>query len=230
MINKNQTIIPILFTISILLIFPINNSFADSGIISVDEYDVSYDIDGGTVESMFIDPDFVELMVFSETTNDGILEITIPRQLIDAQFDGIDDIFFILVDGFETDYLELESTADSRTLIIPFFAGDTIFEIIGTSVFDLGFTSEIQIPDWVRNNAGWWATGQIGDSDFVSGIEYLISEEIMTIPSTQSGAGTSQDIPEWVKNNAGSWADRLIEDSDFVSGIQYLISNGIMKV
>jgi len=229
MINNNHIIL-LLFSLSILLIFPINNSFADSGIISVYNYDVSYDIDGGTVVTIFLDPDFVDLMVFSDTISDGTLEITIPRQLLDAKFDGTDDIFFILIDGFETDYLELESTGDSRTLIIPFFAGDTIFEILGTSVFDLGLTSQIQIPDWVRNNAGWWATGQIGDSDFVSGIEFLITEDIITIPPTQSGQGTSQEIPSWIKNNAGWWADGLIEDVDFVSGIQYLISNGIMKV
>ncbi|MCH6586535.1 MAG: hypothetical protein IH792_05865 [Thaumarchaeota archaeon] len=229
MINNNHIIL-LLFSLSILLIFPINNSFADSGIISVDNYDVSYDIDGGTVVTIFLDPDFVDLMVFSDTIRDGTLEITIPRQLLDAKFDGTDDIFFILIDGFETYYLELESTGDSRTLIIPFFAGDTIFEILGTSVFDLGLTSQIQIPDWVRNNAGWWATGQIGDSDFVSGIEFLITEDIIAIPPTQSGQGTSQEIPGWIKNNAGWWADGLIEDVDFVSGIQYLISNGIMKV
>ena len=229
MINNNHIIL-LLFSLSILLIFPINNSFADSGIISVDNYDVSYDIDGGTVVTIFLDPDFVDLMVFSDTTSDGTLEITIPRQLLDAQFDGTDDIFFVLIDGFETYYLELESTGDSRTLVIPFFAGDTIFEILGTSVFDLGLTSQIQIPDWVRNNAGWWATGQIGDSDFVSGIEFLITEDIIAIPPTQSGQGTSQEIPGWIKSNAGWWADGLIEDVDFVSGIQYLISNGIMKV
>ena len=229
MIN-NDHIILLLFSLSILLIFPINNSFADSGIISVDNYDVFYDIDGGTVVTIFLDPDFVDLIVFSDTISDGTLEITIPRPLLDAQFDGTDDIFFVLIDGFETYYLELETTNDSRTLIIPFFAGDTIFEILGTTVFDLGMTSQIQIPDWVRNNAGWWATGQIGDSDFVSGIEFLITEDIIAIPPTQSGQGTSQEIPGWIKSNAGWWADGLIEDVDFVSGIQYLISNGIMKV
>ncbi len=229
MINNNHIIL-LLFSLSILLIFPINNSFADSGIISVDNYDVSYDIDGGTVIKIFLDPDFVDLMVFSDTISDGTLEITIPRQLLDAQFDGTDDIFFVLIDGFETGYLELESTGDSRTLIIPFFAGDTIFEILGTTVFDLGLTSQIQIPDWVRNNAGWWATGQIQDSDFVSGIEFLITEDIILIPISQSSQGTSQEIPSWIKNNAGWWADGLIEDVDFVSGIQYLISNGIMNV
>ena len=30
------------------------------------------------------------------------------------------------------------------------------------------------IPKWIKNNAAWWSEQQIGDSDFVSGIEYLI--------------------------------------------------------
>ena len=86
------------------------------------------------------------------------------------------------------------------------------------------------VPEWIKNNAGWWANDLIGDSDFVSGIQYLITEEIMTIPATQSGTSTSQEIPAWIKNNAGWWADDLIGDSDFVSGIQYLITEGIMNV
>ena len=89
---------------------------------------------------------------------------------------------------------------------------------------------KISIPEWIKNNAGWWADGLIGDSDFVSGIQFLIKEGIMTIPETQLGNGESQGIPEWIKNNAGWWADGLIGDSDFVSGIQWLITNGIMKL
>jgi len=228
--TTNNSLVTVFVFLSVLLIFPTNISFADSGIIKVEQYDVSYDIDGGTIDSIFLDPDFVELMIFAETTNDGTLEITIPRQLLNAQFEGTDDIFFVLIDGFETDYLELESTGDSRTLIIPFFAGDAIFEIIGTSTLGNFDIVDIEIPNWIRNNAGWWATGQIKDSDFVAGIEFLINDGIMTIPATQSGQGTSQEIPNWVKNNAGWWADGLIEDVDFISGIQYLISNGIMKV
>ena len=231
MTNKGQFVLPLVFSLTILLVFPINNSNADSGIILVEGYDVSYDVDGGTVESMFLDSDFVELILVSDTINDGILEITIPRQLLDAKFDRSDDIFFILIDGFETDYIELESTSSSRTLVIPFFAGDIIFEIIGTTILgDYGLDVDLDIPNWIRYNAGWWSQGQITDSDFVSGIQYLITEEIMTIPSTQSGQTTSEEIPSWIKNNAGWWADGLINDTDFVSGIQYLISNGIMKV
>ena len=27
------------------------------------------------------------------------------------------------------------------------------------------------VPDWVKNNAGWWAAGQIDDTAFVSGVQ-----------------------------------------------------------
>ena len=89
---------------------------------------------------------------------------------------------------------------------------------------------ELNIPDWVKNNAGWWASGQIGDSDFVLGIQFLIAEEIMVIPNAFSGLQTSEEIPDWVKNNAGWWAEGKISDMDFVNGIQFLIKNGIIKV
>ena len=44
-----------------------------------------------------------------DTSADGTIEITIPRTLLDAKFESSDDIFFILVDGFETDYAEIRS-------------------------------------------------------------------------------------------------------------------------
>jgi len=40
---------------------------------------------------------------------------------------------------------------------------------------------ETSIPDWIKSNAGWWATGQIDDSSFVSGLQWLISNGIMKI-------------------------------------------------
>ena len=42
---------------------------------------------------------------------------------------------------------------------------------------------ETSIPAWIKNNAGWWATDQIDDSAFLQGIQYLIQEGIMIIPS-----------------------------------------------
>ena len=90
--------------------------------------------------------------------------------------------------------------------------------------------AETSIPGWIKNNAGWWADGQIDDGSFVAGIQWLISNNVMTIPPTEQGAGSGDVIPGWIKNNAGWWADGQIDDSSFVSGLQWLISNGIMKI
>ena len=219
----------ILSTIVISLSFP--SSFAESGSVSMESYDVAYNIENGNIESIFMDPDFLELLITMNTSDDGTMEITIPRAILDAKFDTTDDVFFVLVDGFETDYVEIASTSNSRTLIIPFFGGDSIIEIIGTDALN-PFVEETttQIPDWVKSNAGWWSDDVINDSDFVSGIQYLINKGIMIIPTTQSGQSTNNEIPTWIKSNAGWWSEGLINDSDFVSGIQYLISNGIMQI
>jgi len=91
-------------------------------------------------------------------------------------------------------------------------------------------TAETSIPGWIKNNAGWWADGQIDDGSFVSGIQWLITNGIMTIPPTEQGTGSGDVIPGWIKNNAGWWADGQIDDNSFVSGLQWLISNGIMKI
>jgi len=90
---------------------------------------------------------------------------------------------------------------------------------------------ETSIPSWIKNNAGWWSDGMIDDGSFVSGIQWLISNDVMNIPPTEQGTGTGGNvIPDWIKNNAGWWSDGMIDDGSFVSGLQWLISNGIMKI
>ena len=92
-------------------------------------------------------------------------------------------------------------------------------------------TSPPTIPDWIKNNAGWWADGSIDDGSFVQGIQFLIEEGIMNIPpTTQGSGGNTSGIPDWIKNNAGWWADGSIDDGSFVQGIQFLIEEGIMKI
>jgi hypothetical protein len=92
-------------------------------------------------------------------------------------------------------------------------------------------TSKATIPAWIKNNAGWWATDQIDDLSFLQGIQYLIKEEIMIIPPTETSESVgSQAVPAWIKNNAGWWATDQIDDIAFVQGIQYLIQEGIIVV
>ncbi len=218
------------FTIIVLL-----NGFLSiyGATIFLEDYSVEYEIDGGSVIFIDLDSDFIELIVYIDATEDGILQISIPRALLDAKFDELDDVFFVIVDGLDTEYVEITNGQDSRTLLIPFFVGETQIEIIGTETLDTSIDEiilEPEIPPWIKSNAGWWAQDLISDSDFVLGIQYLITEGIMTIPPTESGNPGSQEIPPWIKSNAGWWSQDLITDSDFVLGIQYLILNGIMVI
>ncbi|MDE1765809.1 MAG: hypothetical protein KGI27_05975 [Thaumarchaeota archaeon] len=93
-------------------------------------------------------------------------------------------------------------------------------------------TQTIMIPSWVKNNAGWWSSGQIGDDQFVQGIQYMIQHGIIQIPTQQGGSPASgtQIIPAWIKNNAGWWSSGQITDDQFVQGLQYMITSGIIKL
>jgi len=86
------------------------------------------------------------------------------------------------------------------------------------------------VPIWIKNNAAWWSQELIDDSDFISGIEYLIQQEIILISDNGEVTNTSNEIPSWIKNNAGWWSDNLITEKEFIDGLQWLISNGIIQV
>ena len=91
--------------------------------------------------------------------------------------------------------------------------------------------AEGEVPEWVKSNAGWWADGTISETEFISGIQFLIEDGIVTVPpTTVSSSEKSNSVPEWVKSNAGWWADGTISDGEFVNGIQHLIKSGLISV
>ena len=106
-----------------------------------------------------------------------------------------------------------------------------VVSLVGILMAPVVSSQQATIPAWIKNNAGWWADGQIPDSAFLQGIQFLIKEGIMVIPATEtSGSSGSQEVPAWIKNNAEWWAKGQIDDNAFVSGIQYLVKVGIIKV
>jgi len=86
------------------------------------------------------------------------------------------------------------------------------------------------VPGWVKSNAGWWADGTITDGEFLSGIQFLIKDGIITVPPTTVSSEASDNVPGWVKSNAGWWADGTITDGEFVDGIQHLIKSGLVSI
>ena len=89
---------------------------------------------------------------------------------------------------------------------------------------------EISIPDWIRNNASWWADGEIDDNTFIQGIEYMIKNQIIVIPTIQPETLESKEIPSWIRNNASWWADGEIDDNTFIQGLEFLIQKGVIRV
>jgi len=90
---------------------------------------------------------------------------------------------------------------------------------------------EVAIPEWIKNNAGWWAEGSIDDNSFKQGISFMIKENIITIDDLPTAYGASESIiPDWIKNNARWWADGAIDESDFVNGLKYMVEKGIISV
>ena len=96
-----------------------------------------------------------------------------------------------------------------------------------------------RVPGWIKNNAKWWSEGLIDDSDFTSGIQFMIKEKIIDIPDLPETAKeqvpdlpetAKEQVPDWVRNNAKWWADGLISEKDFLNGIKYLIEKRIIRV
>ena len=85
------------------------------------------------------------------------------------------------------------------------------------------------VPDWVKNTAGWWADDKISEEEFVNAIEFLVKENIIEVNVSQTSE-TSQSVPDWVKNTAGWWADGQVDDQTFVNGIEFLIKEGIIVI
>ncbi|BDQ31495.1 hypothetical protein [Nitrosopumilus zosterae] len=106
--------------------------------------------------------------------------------------------------------------------------------LTSTADFKIGQPSMQQktdgVPSWIKNNAGWWSNGIVGDQEFVQSIQFLMKEKILNIPATKTNPSESQEIPTWVKNNAGWWSQDLISERDFVKGIEFLVNQGIITV
>ena len=52
---------------------------------------------------------------------------------------------------------------------------------ISVSLISVQAQQNYVIPQWIKNNAGWWADDSIDDESFVNGIKYLIESGIMEI-------------------------------------------------
>jgi len=56
---------------------------------------------------------------------------------------------------------------------------------ISVATIPLSHNAQAQslVPDWIKNNAAWWAEGSVDDATFLNGIEFLIENKIINVSS-----------------------------------------------
>jgi len=117
-------------------VFPVN--IPNSG-----TFDVGYTITGGEIKNINMDKERNSLLIETTVNSNGSLILKLPRESFDAQtHDDKDEIFIVLItkdtneiDNFaQTEYEEIVTSSDSRTIRIPLEQGDKWIEVIGTYV------------------------------------------------------------------------------------------------
>lgn len=101
-------------------------------------YPIKFNITGGILDTMAIDGDQALLLVnINASTNEGKLEIEIPRDLIDSKTQSYaDKPYLVYEDDIDRpiSFIESKTTDQARTLVITFNNEDNVIEIQGTEV------------------------------------------------------------------------------------------------
>ena len=86
--------------------------------------------------------------------------------------------FSLFVNGKYLDQINSEQLDELDKLIDVIINSN--LKIVPISQINLDSVS-LEIPDWIKNNAGWWAQDLISDEDFVNGIEYLVKNGVILV-------------------------------------------------
>ena len=102
-------------------------------VMNIDDREImlNYTITGGSILDIY--PESDSLVVKMDATEQGILSINLPREVIDAKIGDMDDFFYVLVDEEEVDFDEITTPTD-RTISVWFSENTDEIEIIGTFV------------------------------------------------------------------------------------------------
>ena len=130
--KRTKSFLPLL----ILLGFSPVVVFAEPSTISVDFgklYEITYNAKDITIFEVVPNPDEVELIFDVDVTSPiATLEVTIPRELLDATDNGEDTPFFVIADGNLVTFSEKKATDTTRTLFIQLSTGTSELEVFGT--------------------------------------------------------------------------------------------------
>ncbi|MCV0413086.1 MAG: hypothetical protein K5782_08820 [Nitrosarchaeum sp.] len=106
------------------------------------------------------------------------------------------------------------------------FPDKTIYDIVGMSE-----KTRPTMPSWIKQYVQLWSTGEITDSQFISGITELIQKKILILSDDIIKTKNSDNnIPSWFKNTATWYSNETITEDDFLLGLQFLIEKKIITI
>ncbi|MEJ2260716.1 MAG: peptidase [Nitrosopumilaceae archaeon] len=125
----------------------------------------------------------------------------------------------------------IQSIDDMGFWHVAFSVGPTSQGVVKISGFEKGLPPELpKVPQWIKQNANWWATDQISDSEFLEGIDFLFEKGILFVPGKGVNAETNWSVPTWYKTTAEWWSDDKISDDEFLLAIENLVSRKIIVI
>ena len=91
----------------------------------------------------------------------------------------------------------IELTSESQIGVYVVYA-EIEGELVLVNAFKIKDRDANKVPVWIKNNAQWWSENKITDSDFVQGIEFLVSNKIIAVQTESNqaiptGPGLTQD-------------------------------------
>lgn len=93
-------------------------------------FKVPYRINGGNIEQIQIQ--YYNLVIVLNSNSDGLVELSIPRNLFDESYEQSDDPFFVILDGSEVEYEETGTNSCYRTIAVKFLSGSKSIEFAKT--------------------------------------------------------------------------------------------------
>ncbi len=220
----------ILFVVffTILLLFNISSIYADSKMVNGNN--IEYSIKNGMVLDIVIDPTFNSLIIRVDANDDGQIQISIPRILLDAKIEDVDDEFFVLNDGEVSDFDETK-TLTSRTLTVNFFDGTEEVEIIGTKSKQIQdksteiFEEQAHLTKTEQDESGGCliATAAYG-TEMAPQVQFLREIRDNTIMSTSSGAAFMTGFNQLYYSFSPTIADMERESPLFREAVRIFIT------
>jgi len=101
-----------------------------------------------------------------------------------------------------------------------------ISDLPTTSDGDIIIEEDIVIPEWIKNNAGWWANDNISDLDFLHGIKYLVESNIIKFQSDD----IEQYILDWdtiVSDSVYAYDGSIRMHSEFFDSVNYTVEYNV---